>query len=51
MDVELMDNSKVESTGVVFGGESFFVIFVVDAGALTHPLAIDYLGTVALQDT
>ena len=32
-------------------GESFFVVFVVDAGALTHPSAIDYVGTIELKDT
>jgi hypothetical protein len=35
----------------VFGGESFFVVSVVDAGALTHPSAIDYVGTIELKDT
>jgi hypothetical protein len=43
--------ARLKARGVVCGGESFLVIFVVDAGALTHPLAIDYLGTVALKDT
>jgi hypothetical protein len=46
MYVGSMDGSKAESLGVVYRGDFFFTLLAIFAGALNHPLAVDYLAEV-----
>ena len=49
--VESMDGSKAENMGYIACRDDFcFILLAIDAGPLTHPLAIDLIVTVELKN-